>query len=864
MEHTYTLNGTDVRVRVATALETEQPVLWGISHLIAALTSRLEKPGGEVGLESGVSLLVVDRLDPFLGPLAAQVPVTRDGMAILGHGNDLIVTGGDIRGIVYGLAELADRIRHGTDAGVWGTLPTIETTTVGIRSMGRLFTSDVEDREWFYDKGAWIAYLDMLITHRFNRVSLGLAMGYNYPYHNGWITEAYFYFPYPFLMDVPGHSVNVAGISAEEKARNIEIVRFVGREAARRGLEFQLALWTQRYDFYDVPRASHRIVGVEDSRFADYCKQAIGILLAQCPQITGLTLRVHVEGGIAEGNREFWEGVFQTVRATGRTIEIDMHAKGIDPDIIKLAKIAGGDVVVSPKYMAEHMGLPYHQADIRDKEVPAPDEVGGGMSKFSSGARKFLRSSYGDLLQTDREFKVLHRIWAGTQRFLLWGDPALAAGYSRGAGFCDSAGVERWEPLTFKGRMGTGVHGQRHPYKRPALNTRFDWERYEYEYRVWGRLIHNPNTDRDSWFRHLRFHCGDAAHQCEEALSFSSRVLPLITTTHGPSISNNHYWPEIYTNMGLLEGTGTQAYGFDTAKPVRFGNVSAFDPKMFASAREFIAGLFDGEPVLRYGPLDVATWLKGLAHECDARRLGIKEAHSFLWPEVQRIYIDTGILSGVAKYFAYKLEAACWMELHLRTLESMSFERAFELLKRAVEGWREAAELGARNFDEDITFGPQRWLRGSWQERLPEIEAELLELEGARFSMQKTVHPDASTLAVIRALTDWVPTASGQLTIEAPAEFELGEVVRFTIAGASDQDQVDLHYRHVNHAERWVVQRLKRNGVLFEGEIPASYTAEHFHLQYFVTARNGSSVSINPGLDRTLSNDPYNVIKQRL
>jgi hypothetical protein len=43
--------------------------------------------------------------------------------------------------------------------------------------------------------------------------------------------------------------------------------------------------------------------------------------------------------------------------------------------------------------------------------------------KFSAGTRSFLRYGYGDLLREDREWGVLHRIWPGTQRLLLWGDP---------------------------------------------------------------------------------------------------------------------------------------------------------------------------------------------------------------------------------------------------------------------------------------------------------------------------------------------------------------------------------------------------------------------------------------------------------
>ena len=79
---------------------------------------------------------------------------------------------------------------------------------------------------------------------------------------------------------------------------------------------------------------------------------------------------------------------------------------------------------------------------------------------LSSGTRSFLRYGYGDLLREDRQWKVVHRIWPGTQRLLLWGDPEFAAGYSRAFGFCGSNGVEIMEPLSFKGRRGSGLRGE--------------------------------------------------------------------------------------------------------------------------------------------------------------------------------------------------------------------------------------------------------------------------------------------------------------------------------------------------------------------------------------------------------------------
>src|SRR5205807_8273206 len=70
-----------------------------------------------------------------------------------------------------------------------------------------------------------------------------------------------------------------------------------------------------------------------------------------------------------------------------------------------------------------------------------------------------------DALPIYRRHGVLYRVWPGTQRLLAWGDPAMVAAYSRAFGFAGSDGAELFEPLSFRGREGSGaVAGGRAAY----------------------------------------------------------------------------------------------------------------------------------------------------------------------------------------------------------------------------------------------------------------------------------------------------------------------------------------------------------------------------------------------------------------
>ena len=81
-----------------------------------------------------------------------------------------------------------------------------------LRSVSRCFSSEIEDKGWFHDREGWRQYLDMLVANRFNRVALTFGMPYNYPYQNGYLTDVYLHFAYPFLVAPEGHEIGRAHV----------------------------------------------------------------------------------------------------------------------------------------------------------------------------------------------------------------------------------------------------------------------------------------------------------------------------------------------------------------------------------------------------------------------------------------------------------------------------------------------------------------------------------------------------------------------------------------------------------------------------------------------------------------------------
>lgn len=835
------------------------PVAWAIDQLAAALAVH------------GIGLRRIPHLDAALpgeicvaaaGPqadIAGQpaVPAAPEFLVLgtrIQDGRPVVdARGRDARGLVYALTELADRVRHASD---WQdalqiAAPLAESPAAPLRSIARAFCSRTEDLAWFHDREMWCAYLDMLVTNRFNRFALTLGMQYNYPYHNQWISDTFLYFPYPFLVGVPGYDVHVPELPEAERAQNLASLCFIGAEAARRGLDFQLALWTHGYDFDAVPQATYNVRGITRDNHAPYCRDALALILKACPEITGITLRVHVEGGIAEGDYGFWGTLFEALPSAGRQIGIDLHAKGIDRVMIDTALATGMPVTISAKYTGEHMGLPYHQASIRAIEQTPRETVGTRMA-FSEGARRFMRYSYGDLLREDRRYGVLFRIWPGTQRILLWGDPALAAGYGHSAGLCGCLGVELCEPLFFAGRMGSAPPGLRFNYVDSSLRTSYDWEKYLYQYRLWGRLTYNPSHPADGWRRHLRHHCGAAAAALEIGLAHASRVLPLVTLSFAPSASNNNYWPELHQNMSLVEEPEGRPHGMDTPKPARFGTAGPLDPQLFLNPHDFVAGLLADELPAKYTPFDVAIWLDGCAAPAEAALEQARASGDGAGPEARRIAIDIAIQAALGRAFAGKFRAACWWELYLACGDATAGAEALAAYRGARAAWQRAADAATGVYLNNLSYGPQAWMGGHWADRLPAIDADIA-------TMQRYLDAAAAEgccgMAPMQALRAWRPTARAACTHRPPGRFIPGAAIEIVAVAVAPSAR--LHYRHVNQAEPWRCTAMRTSGTEHVAMIPAGYTDGPYPLQYYIEFRDDSGIGLFPGLADDLANEPY-------
>lgn len=862
----------------ADAVANAAPVQWAVTELEQALRNQriVVQQCAKLNQATAGNLCIVlagsgsSLAQPLLKAGGVTVPAVPEALGLVrgqASGKQVLLTcGQDERGLMYAVLELADRVQYETQpfASLSNQKSLVEQPANAIRSLTRLFVSEVEDKGWFNDRAMWTEYLTMLATQRFNRFNLSLGIGYDFLRN---VTDAYFLFAYPFLRAVPGYNVRVPELSDAERDNNLAMLRYISEQTVARGMQFQLGLWMHGYQWLDSPNPNYTIAGLTPENHGPYCRDAVRALLQACPAISGVTFRVHGESGVNEGSYKFWQTVFEGVATCGRKVEIDMHSKGMDQTMIDSAVDTGLPIVISPKYWAEHLGMPYHQTDIRALEIPDPKKKTSTLMNLSEGSRSFMRYGYGDLLKENRPYRVLHRIWPGTQRLLLWGDPVTQAAYARAFSFSGSAGAELMEPLSFKGRRGTGIAGGRCAYADATLAPRWDWEKYQYTLRLFGRLLYNPNAEPATWNRYLKAQFGSGATSVEQALANATRILPIVMTAHATSAGNNTYWPELYTNQPIVDPTinGNISHLYDTPSPKVFGNVSPLDPQLFLSINDYVKELLKGERSGKYTPIETAQWLDDYATEADKQlRLAEANASNKKTPEFRRMAIDVAMQIGLGRFFASKFRAGVLYAIYEQTGDRTALEQSLKAYRNARTFWAGLANRAKDVYKPDITVGERAFLRGHWLDRLPAMDQDIAAM-AKKLEQAETNSESGGSRAqlTIQQVLGRPQRRMGAGRHTQPSSFRAGQPVVIDVSFEKGPKSVRLYYRHVDQAERYKTIDMQAEGGRYRATIPATYTNSPYSLQYYFDVTESPDVAwLYPGFNAERTNQPYFLVRQ--
>jgi hypothetical protein len=295
------------------------------------------------------------------------------------------ITGGDVRGLMYGLLEAAAQIRETGRLRLTKGSPA--TPMRGIRYF--IHNRDLEER-WYYSREYWDRYFSMLAHNRFNRFNLVFA-------HQ----TAYLAPPYPFWIELPEFpEVRVPGLSEAGRKRNLEMLQYISQSAADHGIDFTLGIWEHNIQTNMKPS----VEGITRQNIGPYSRAALSRILRLCPAIRSVQMRTNAESGIPNDfQMEFYRDyVFPAIRECGREVRLDLRAWVVAGGMIKAAQEVGVPLRVSTKYWAEDVGRPYQPAET------------------------YPNYSYLNFLEKPRNYEFYWELWGlGSHRMLLWGNPDL-------------------------------------------------------------------------------------------------------------------------------------------------------------------------------------------------------------------------------------------------------------------------------------------------------------------------------------------------------------------------------------------------------------------------------------------------------
>ena len=569
-------------------------------------------------------------------------------------------------------------------------------------------------------------------------------------------------------------------------------------------------------------KIEYPIEGLSDESHAGYCRDAVKHLLQQCPDIDGVLLRVNFESGIPEGPLDFWDTYIQGIADAGRPVKLDMRAKGITFELIENAQKKGLEVIASTKFTAEHMGLPYHQAQIRIDEL-------------ERGGRGFTRYGYADLLKRPRDYDVMYRVWMfGTQPVLLWGDPDYVATLARTCAIADGVGFEHSDPLSFMGRRGSDFPGLRYGeiFADKSLQFyRWAFQRYWYTYLMFGRLLYNPSTDAEVWLRELRDRFGDeAAPHIAEALRYASKTLPLVTMSFSPSAMNFAYWPEMFTNLPIVE----------TPEPTHYrdapdsGRVEPLDTAIFYRAVDYVEDYMSGQRRGRYSPIEVNRWLRGYAANALAALDKAEKVADTTSPELRGIGLDVRVQARLALFFAHRFVATTHYEFYKQAGDYDSLSSAVSAYREALGEWSQIVQLTKGTYRDNLPFREIPSAKGHWADREEAFLEDLRNMEGVGLSFLENY------------ATGPVSFAHVPLRLQRPDSVQ----VTTTVKGWDSVNRVAVHFRtDPGQPFREVVmgQRPDQPPV-YLADLPVDGTPTG-PLQYYMTATPGSGETISHPVD---------------
>ena len=626
--------------RLASALEAQ-------NHAVAP-------PGG-----SGDFEVVLSRDSGTLKP---------EAFAVTPAGRSIAITGGDERGVIYGALSLAEQLRNGVsldqirpDRGA-AALPfraiKFNLPWDSYRSSSALDLHYETARDVKY----WEAFLDMMAENRFNALTL-------------WNLH-----PFPYMIKAENFP-EASRFSDAEMAEWRKLYQAIFRMAKQRGIETYVVNWNilvspefakahglKGANFYPNYKGQ-----AETSEIVKrYTRESVAQVLREYPDLTGFGFSFGEQmGGMTPRERQAWidETIIAGMRQAGRPSKMIFRApfsadlgQGGSTDVAteQLTREAldklddfNGQIWMEIKFNWSH-----------GHSTPELVKVHGGE----------LKDTYFN--PTPSTYKVAWMVRNEDFYALRWGSPAFIRKH-----------LARNARQAYVGGYFVGSENYI-PAKDyfTAVDAPVDWK-YAFErqwlfYKLWGRLLYDPDTP-------------DSLFEAEFVRRYGNEARPLLQAYAAASETQLNYASSIDFGWDFtIYGEGMMVFGRRGVEPMSVERLIVQRPLLpqWLSVQEFVAKRAAGE---RLPPGAVTPLMLADRFEADGRKaLGLVQGvDASRDPSLIYEVADVKTWANLGLYYAEKLRGAVALQTYRTTGGEADKQAAVSHLERSLAFWDEVVAI---------------------------------------------------------------------------------------------------------------------------------------------------------------------------
>jgi hypothetical protein len=745
-----------------------------------------------------------------------------------------VISGFDDRGLMYGLLDVVNRINWSTSNITPFSRVREITEQANVKERGIVIYT-MNRAYWesrLYNEAYWAGYLDMMANDRLNMLEVGFGFE-----NGGYLAPAY-----PNFFNVDAYpNIRMGNITPAQQKKNLDAFNRLIQMCHERGIGFRVGFWDHIYragtqgnrDFPEQPES--QVQGVTAENMIPYTQLALAKFIDLVPNLDGILFRAHNESGLKKGEQmSFWKSIFDMLSKKAPNIIIDLHAKEVSDSIVHEGQNRGLKIRMSTKYWMEQMGMPFHPTHT---------------NRITDDS--YRRHGYADMLNYEEKYQVYYRIWGGTTRVLLWGDPEYAKRFAASTLIHDGAGFGVNEPLTTK--MHKRPHDEQ-PFS--LLNPEYRYYEYEFErywhfYQVFGRTGYNPETPSEVWDEEFIQRFGaKTGPLVESALHKASWVLPRIVASCFP--------------MSAFPIAGGWAEKQHFGDIPDYARITPSDVQQFAGFDEEAKLLIENGETAKILPSRNSVWFKQTSDQINELvAQAEKAAGSTKNKEFVSTVTDLKILSNLALYHSRRIPAAVSYCLYLRTKEVSALDDAIRYEKDAIEAWKQIVTSAGNVYADTLMMGRKIALTGSWKQELGLMETGITKLELMRSSYQASGSSTKVTSFKPSENIDYYTLF--KITHQPVSSCSVGKsvVVRIRITAVNGLKWIRLLYRDVNQYEEYKTIDMKATGNKdeYEAIIPGEAVKSKWDLMYLVEIMDLKNHGIiYPDLSKET---PYIVVKVR-